>query len=215
MIVLTVDCEAVNQYGRWCAIAVLVASYPNGHILGKLEIYTERKQEEFDAPSLRWWAGKTEAYTYIVKRAKQDTRTDNEKEIALLRFIRQMHEKFPRLQIVSDNAGFDIKILDVLAEKHKFPRISYRNQEGLYTHPKCAYTKKKTIETRQHPLACMIAEMFGPPQYLRPLDQPLADIPHTPLFDAQKILREYFDAIDIEQFNKDGIVPHRFMRRVS
>lgn len=179
-VIVAVDFESVSRNSWWRA-SVVVVSYPQAKILGTYDAVCQRYLEEFDETHIKFWALHPEAYRYnsIAAAGRQ-----LEEEAGLCRFVRDMLDRYPGADIVSDNPQYDIFILEQMMLNHGWPSTGLR-RTGIYRPYVCVSTSRSILNSLAISVVprSELAEVFYGPR-------------HTPYADAMATVSDYFAIMD-------------------
>ena len=199
-IVLCVDIEVFQHQPKWTTIGIMVAKYPCGSILDMFETGCVRQTNTIAPDKRSFWNKYPDAYEYNIKLCKNKKVYEEEKRISA--FVSKWMKKHPNLYIISDNPAFDIAMLQTIYQNNaqrndptqtNISSITIR--EGQYYQPVCIWTMKRCVQlltgtnikylkqkNKHHAISNMAHDKNN--------------ILHTPLYDASKIIDEYFLLLD-------------------
>jgi hypothetical protein len=193
MYYLCVDFESTNQKGCWWAYGCMLASYPSGEVLHRLESYCRRQDSDFDEETREFWNKYPESQKRLTDLAHEFEQ--GKEEIRICEFIRYITDTYPGVTIVSDNPQFDLRMLDNILTKHDFPVCGKRKDRysrSISTLSFC-HGVKSVIGNYTYNMIKAELSSINP---RRQVDL-YQGTPHCPLYDCATILSAYFKAMDI------------------
>jgi hypothetical protein len=180
---MVIDFESINCAGDWWAAAVLVITYPQRVVLEYDSFFVRRPPEAFDDSTLRFWRKHPRAEAFI---RKQATHPVDAQEQLLATYVRNILARYPHVTVLSDNVGFDIRLLNNILVRHHRKRVEFRHHHQ-YFQPVDTWSFLRGVRRAN--------------RYVQPVLRPRQDLSHygprhTPLADCFKIAHCHFAVLD-------------------
>lgn len=195
----TIDFESVDTSGKWWCYGIMVAEYPSGNIVCSHHGKCPRTIDEFDDPTRQFWDQHPSSFDIISKYPSTDTVTVAEQQ--LCRKVYSILLKYPHVRLVSDNPGFDIRILDNIMVKYGYKPTSHRANGG-YLQCTCTWSYQLPIMRMYKIQACELDEYMHAIGLGYALERSVTTYfgpKHTPRADCARILSQHFKMLDLEK----------------